>query len=80
MKTKALCQIKYWHVPEMDDIELLHGTDINYEYPPHIHKGHSVTLILSGRGNNHLPKPQSDRVAGKSVSHCRGRSTFIKVE
>jgi AraC-like DNA-binding protein len=45
---KTLWRIKYWRVPQLDDVELLHGTDINYDYPPHVHEEHSIAIVLNG--------------------------------
>jgi AraC-like DNA-binding protein len=59
MRAKNHWQVKFWRVPQLDDLELLHGADITYEYPPHMHEEHSIALVLQGsetttcRGQSH---------------------------
>lgn len=48
MKNKSLWRIRYWRVPQLDDLELLHSGDLTYEYPPHMHEEHTIALVLKG--------------------------------
>ena len=41
-------QLKFWRVPHLDNLELLHATNITYYYPRHIHEECSIVLILQG--------------------------------
>lgn len=41
-------RLRYWQVPHLDNLELLHASDITYQYPPHMHEEYSIVLILQG--------------------------------
>ena len=41
-------QLKFWRVPHLDNLELLHATNITYDYPRHMHEECSIVLILQG--------------------------------
>ena len=41
-------RLRYWKVPHLDNLELLHAANITYEYPPHVHEEHSIGLMLKG--------------------------------
>ena len=51
-------QLKFWRVPHLDNLELLHGSNITYDYPRHMHEEHCVALMLRG----------------KEITNCRGKS------
>lgn len=51
-------QVKFWRVPHLDNLELLHGTNITYDYPRHMHEEHCIALMLRG----------------KEITTCRGES------
>ncbi len=56
-------QLKFWQVPHLDNLELLHGSNITYGYPRHMHEEHCIVLMLQGkeittcRGNSHIAVP-----------------------
>lgn len=41
-------QLKFWHVPHLDNLELLHATHLTHDYPRHMHEEYSIALILQG--------------------------------
>jgi AraC-like DNA-binding protein len=51
-------QIKFWRVPHLNNLELLHGSNITYDYPPHMHEENCIVLMLQG----------------KEITTCRGKS------
>lgn len=63
MKSKNKGQLRYWRVPHLDNLELLHASSITYEYPRHMHEEYSVGIILRGeevhtsRGTSHHAPP-----------------------
>ena len=65
MKTHNNWQLKYWRVPHLDSLELLHASDITYQYPPHVHEEYSIGLMLGGtevttcRGTSYTAFPGS---------------------
>lgn len=48
MKTRNHWRLKYWRVPHLDNLELLHAANITYKYPPHMHEEYSIVLMLAG--------------------------------
>lgn len=54
---------KFWRVPHLDGVELLRGSNITHEYPPHVHEEYCVLLMLKGveitvrRGVSHVALP-----------------------
>ncbi|HKQ53109.1 MAG TPA: AraC family transcriptional regulator [Pyrinomonadaceae bacterium] len=58
-------QWKFWRVPQLDGLELLCGSNITHEYPPHVHEEYCVLLMLKGaeltvcRGVSHIAHPGS---------------------
>lgn len=65
MKTGNNWRLRYWRVPHLDNLELLHAADITYQYPPHVHEEYSIGLMLGGteatacRGTSHTAFPGS---------------------
>jgi AraC-like DNA-binding protein len=66
MKNKAVnSHWKFWRVPHLDNLELLCGSNITHEYPPHVHEEYCVLLMLKGaeiticRGVSHSAFPGS---------------------
>lgn len=66
MKVKAVnSNWKFWRVPHLDDLELLCGSNITHEYPPHMHEEYCLVLMLKGveitvcRGVTHVARPGS---------------------
>jgi len=51
--------LKFWRLPQLDNLELLHASGLTHEYPAHIHEAHSIGIILHGtetafcRGTSH---------------------------
>src|SRR5215213_2905781 len=54
---------KFWRVQHLDGLELLCGSNITHEYPPHVHEEYCVLLMLKGvevtdcRGASHIAFP-----------------------
>jgi AraC-like DNA-binding protein len=65
MKTRNNWRLKYWRVPHLDNLELLHAANITYKYPPHMHEEYSIVLMLAGtetttcRGDSYTAFPGS---------------------
>ncbi|HJU55129.1 MAG TPA: AraC family transcriptional regulator [Pyrinomonadaceae bacterium] len=64
MKIKDITsQWKFWRVPHLDGLELLCGSNITHEYPPHVHEEYCVLIMLKGaeitvcRGASHVALP-----------------------
>jgi AraC-like DNA-binding protein len=63
MKLKNSWQVRYWRVPHLDNVELLHCANITYDYPLHMHEEFSIGLVLQGtetttsRGASHTAQP-----------------------
>ena len=83
MRAKNLWRIRYWRVPQLDDVELLHGAEINHEYPSHIHEDHSIALVLKGsettncRGQSHTALAGSLLLINADEKHS---SSSVRVE
>lgn len=41
-------QLKFWRLPNLDDVELLHASNVTHEYPPHMHEEYSIAMQLAG--------------------------------
>lgn len=53
MKIKnKVSQWKFWRIPQLDNLELLHGSKITHFYPPHMHEEYCVVLVLKGTETN----------------------------
>lgn len=58
-------QLKLWRVPHLDNLELLHGSNITYDYPRHMHEENCIALMIRGkeittcRGKSHIALPGS---------------------
>lgn len=56
-------QLKFWRVPRLDNLELLHAANITHNYPPHMHEEYCIVLVLHGteittcRGNSYKALP-----------------------
>jgi AraC-like DNA-binding protein len=49
-QTKAdYWHLKFWQIPQLDYLGLLHGSRINYDYPLHLHEEYSIALMLGGK-------------------------------
>jgi AraC-like DNA-binding protein len=83
MKTQNRWQLKYWRVPHLDNLELLHAANITYEYPPHIHEEYCIGLMLAGtevttcRGASHTAIPGSVMLINADEVHS---SRSVKTE
>lgn len=65
MKSKnTLRQLEFWQVPHLDGLELLHASNVTYDYPRHMHEEYCVVLMLQGkemtncRGTSHVAVPR----------------------
>jgi AraC-like DNA-binding protein len=58
-KTAHNWELRFWRLPHLDNLELLHATGITHAYPAHMHEEHSIGIILQGiettvcRGNSY---------------------------
>ena len=83
MKTHNSWRLRYWRVPHLDNLELLHAANITYKYPPHIHEEYSIGLMLEGtevttcRGTSHTAIPGSVVLINADEVHS---SRSIKTE
>jgi AraC-like DNA-binding protein len=56
-------RLKFWRVPHVDNLELLHATNITHDYPAHMHEEYCVVLVLHGteittlRGRSYKARP-----------------------
>jgi AraC-like DNA-binding protein len=56
-------QLKFWRLPHLDDLELLHAARVTHDYPRHMHEEYSIAAILHGteitncRGLNQTARP-----------------------
>ena len=41
-------RLKFWRVPHVDNLELLHATNITHDYPEHMHEEFCIVLVLHG--------------------------------
>lgn len=51
-------KLNFWRVPHLGNLELLHASNITYDYPRHMHEEHCIVLMLRGR----------------EVTTCRGKT------
>jgi AraC-like DNA-binding protein len=51
-------QLKLWQVPYLENLELLHGSGVTYDYPRHMHEEYCIVLMIRG----------------KEVTNCRGET------
>jgi AraC-like DNA-binding protein len=76
-------ELKYWRVPHLENLRLLHGVGINYDYPTHMHEEYCVVLMLGGieitncRGQNYTTLPGQLMLINADEVHS---STSIKAE
>ena len=76
-------RLRYWQVPHLDNLELLHASNITYQYPPHIHEEYSIGLMLGGtetttcRGTSYTAFPGSVVLINADEVHS---SRSIKTE
>jgi hypothetical protein len=51
-------KLKFWRVPHLEDIKLMHVSNLTHDYPHHIHEEFCILLIFRGtethicRGNS----------------------------
>src|SRR6266851_228266 len=52
-------QLKFWRLPHLDNLELLHASRVTHDYPRHMHEEYSIAVVLQGtetitcRGKSH---------------------------
>jgi AraC-like DNA-binding protein len=55
-------QLKFWRLPQLNNLELLHAAQVTHDYPRHMHEEYSIAAILQGteitncRGTNHTAR------------------------
>lgn len=45
-------QIKYWQVPHLDNLDLMHALNVTHDYPCHIHEDYCIVIMLRGEETN----------------------------
>ncbi len=65
-------QVTFWQVPHLDNLEFLHGSNITYDYPRHMHDEHCVVLMLRGK--------EKTTCRGKSHDALPGNILLINAE
>jgi AraC-like DNA-binding protein len=48
MQTQSNWQLKFWRLPHLADLELLHALHVTHEYPAHMHEEYSIAVVLRG--------------------------------
>jgi AraC-like DNA-binding protein len=48
MQTQSNWQLKFWRLPHLADVELLHASHVTHEYPAHMHEEYSIAVVLRG--------------------------------
>jgi len=57
--------LRFWRLPTLDSLELLHADNITHDYPRHMHEEYSIAIMLQGtetticRGASHVARPGS---------------------
>jgi AraC-like DNA-binding protein len=75
MKTLHYQQLRHWRLPHLDNLELFHGSNMNHDYPPHVHEEYSVLLVLQGtethicRGESYTAFPGSLMLNNADEAH-----------
>jgi AraC-like DNA-binding protein len=41
-------RLKFWRVPHLGNLELMHALNITHDYPPHIHEEYCLVVMLQG--------------------------------
>ena len=63
MQTAHNWQLKFWRLPHLDNLELLHASRVTHDYPRHMHEDYSIAVVLRGteittcRGASHKARP-----------------------
>ncbi len=47
-KTSHNWKLKFRSFPHLDNLEVLHASNVTHNYPPHIHQEYSVAIVLRG--------------------------------
>ncbi|HKP39243.1 MAG TPA: AraC family transcriptional regulator [Pyrinomonadaceae bacterium] len=72
MQTSQNWQLKFWRLPHLDDVELLHAAHVTHDYPAHMHEEYSIALVLEGT--------EETICNGKSHKARRGDLLFVNAE
>lgn len=68
-------KIKFRRVPHLDNIEIMHASNITHDYPPHIHEAFCLVSILRGtethicRGKSYLAEAGDLMLINANESH-----------
>ena len=68
-------RLKFWRIPQLDYLGLLHGSHLNYDYPVHLHEEYSIALMLRGiettvcRGKNFRAVPGTILLINAEEAH-----------
>lgn len=63
MPSTPTWQLKFWRLPHLDNLELLHAARVTHDYPRHMHEEYSIAVVLQGtetttcRGTSHEARP-----------------------
>lgn len=76
-------KLKFWRVPHLDDLELMHASNITHVYPRHIHEEYCIGIMLRGeethvcRGQSYKATPGSLMLLNADEAHA---SKSVKAE
>lgn len=48
MQSANTWQLKFWRLPQLDNLELLHASHVTHDYPRHMHEEYSIAVVLQG--------------------------------
>jgi AraC-like DNA-binding protein len=41
-------RLKFWRIPHLDNLELMHAFNVTHHYPPHLHEEYCLVIVLRG--------------------------------
>ncbi len=48
MPSTPTWQLKFWRLPDLENLELLHASHVTHDYPRHMHEEYSIAVVLQG--------------------------------
>lgn len=72
MQTAHNWQLKFWRLPHLDNLELLHASRVTHDYPRHMHEEYSIAVVLQGT--------ETTTCRGASHEARRGHLLLINAE
>ncbi len=68
-------RVKFWRVPHLDNLDLMHAWDVTYDYPRHVHEEYAIGMMLAGaetyicRGTNYKAFPGDLMLTNPEEAH-----------